>query len=316
MAHAALQVGSVAPDALGSAGAPRVVAFVRDWTPDPEPLRGYLRGLAAELIVHADDGVWRLGADDAIDHVDLAAIAELSGDDAVYVIDGDGVVRFAHVLHEPPDLAGALAAAIEAMHERPAPITFNRREWVTTCLVAGCAFAFLRGCKAEDARPAPERPSAPAGEVSIVLDVNGTRHALSLEPRVSLLDALRERLGLTGTKKGCDAGQCGACTVHVEGRRVLACMTLAAMADGKPITTIEGLARGGQLHVMQAAFVEHDALQCGFCTPGQIMSAVAVLVERRADTDDEVREQMSGNICRCGAYPNILAAIQAARRGG
>jgi xanthine dehydrogenase YagT iron-sulfur-binding subunit len=132
---------------------------------------------------------------------------------------------------------------------------------------------------------------------------------------VSLLDALRERLGLTGTKKGCDHGQCGACTVHLDGRRIKSCMELAVMAQGHKVTTIEGLANGDALHPMQAAFIEHDGFQCGYCTPGQIMSAVAMLAEGKAKTDAEVRELMSGNLCRCGAYPNIIAAIQAARKG-
>ena len=131
---------------------------------------------------------------------------------------------------------------------------------------------------------------------------------------MTLLDALRERLGLTGTKKGCDQGQCGACTVLVDGRRVNACLTLAVMAEGAPITTIEGLAKGDALHPLQAAFIAHDGFQCGYCTSGQIMSAAGLLAEGHAHSDDEVREQMSGNICRCGAYPNIVAAIQQARK--
>lgn len=147
------------------------------------------------------------------------------------------------------------------------------------------------------------------------LTVNGETHTLNLEARVTLLDALRERLGLTGTKKGCDHGQCGACTVLVDGRSVLSCLTLAVQNEGRRITTVEGLARGEELHPVQQAFLEHDAFQCGYCTPGQICSAVAVLDEGKARTDDEVREAMSGNICRCGAYPNIVRAIQAARGG-
>ena len=150
--------------------------------------------------------------------------------------------------------------------------------------------------------------------IPVHLDINGQRHTLQLEPRVTLLDALRDRLGLTGTKKGCDHGQCGACTVHVDGERVLACLTLAAQVEGRSITTIEGLAGAdGTLNAVQAAFLEHDGLQCGFCTPGQIMSAVALVHEGHATTDLEVRQQMSGNLCRCGAYPNIVAAIQSAR---
>jgi xanthine dehydrogenase YagT iron-sulfur-binding subunit len=154
------------------------------------------------------------------------------------------------------------------------------------------------------------------GPRPVHLSVNGQEHTVSIEPRVTLLDALREHLDLTGSKKGCDHGQCGACTVLIDGRRVNACLTLALMAEGKSVTTIEGLARGNTLHPVQAAFVKHDGLQCGYCTPGQICSAVGLLSEGHALTDDEVREEMSGNLCRCGTYPNIVAAIQEARLGG
>ena len=143
--------------------------------------------------------------------------------------------------------------------------------------------------------------------------MNGQADALRLEPRVSLLDALREHLGLTGSKKGCDQGTCGACTVWVDGRRVLACLTLAVACEGREVTTIEGLAADGELHPVQAAFVEHDAFQCGYCTPGQIMSAVKLLEEGHAGDDAEIAEWMSGNICRCAAYPNIRAAIRQVR---
>ena len=146
--------------------------------------------------------------------------------------------------------------------------------------------------------------------VLVRLDVNGVDRALLIEPRVSLLDALRERLGLTGTKKGCDHGQCGACTVHVDGRRVVSCLTLAVQAHEKSVTTIEGLADGDRLHPMQRAFLDHDALQCGYCTPGQIMSAVACVNEGHAGSRAEIREYMSGNLCRCGAYEGIVAAIE------
>ena len=149
-------------------------------------------------------------------------------------------------------------------------------------------------------------------KIPVHLDINGQHHELQLEPRVTLLDALRDRLGLTGTKKGCDHGQCGACTVHIDGERVLACLTLAAQAEGRAITTIEGLARAGELHPVQAAFLEQDAFQCGYCTPGQIMSAVACIREGHAGSDEEIREYMAGNLCRCGAYPHIVAAVRQA----
>jgi xanthine dehydrogenase YagT iron-sulfur-binding subunit len=159
--------------------------------------------------------------------------------------------------------------------------------------------------------------SAGESEIWVVFRVNGDRTRLAIDPRVTLLDTLRERLGLTGTKKGCDRGQCGACTVHVDGQRVLSCLTLAASVHGRRITTIEGVARGDELHPVQQAFIDCDGFQCGFCTPGQIMSAVALLREGCARTDDEIREGMSGNLCRCGAYPNIVDAVKQARsRGG
>lgn len=151
------------------------------------------------------------------------------------------------------------------------------------------------------------------GTVDVELRINATTKRLSLDPRTTLLDLLREHLGLTGTRKGCDHGQCGACTVHIDGRRVLSCLTLAVAAQRKTITTIEGLATGDQLHPMQQAFIDHDGFQCGYCTPGQIMSAVALLREPCGPTDADVRESMSGNLCRCGAYPNIVAAIQEVR---
>jgi xanthine dehydrogenase YagT iron-sulfur-binding subunit len=151
------------------------------------------------------------------------------------------------------------------------------------------------------------------GKTEVSLEVNGHEHFLNLEPRVSLLDALREHLDLTGSKKGCDQGACGACTVWIDGRRVLSCLTLAVAASGHPVTTIEGLADGEELHPMQKAFIAQDAFQCGYCTPGQIMSAVKLLEEGNAETDEDIREFMSGNICRCAAYPNIRAAIRQVR---
>jgi xanthine dehydrogenase YagT iron-sulfur-binding subunit len=179
-----------------------------------------------------------------------------------------------------------------------------------------------KGASDRSAPAAP--PLVPAQPVT--LDINGKRYKLSLEARVTLLDALREVIGLTGTKKGCDRGQCGACTVLIDGRRVNSCLTLAIMHEGENITTIEGLAQGDDLHPLQTAFIDQDAFQCGYCTPGQICSAAALLNELRAGaasavtpdvrktaialSDDEIRERMSGNICRCGAYPNIVAAIR------
>jgi xanthine dehydrogenase YagT iron-sulfur-binding subunit len=159
----------------------------------------------------------------------------------------------------------------------------------------------------------PEPISKPR-EISVTMKINGEPRTLAVAPWTTLLDALRDRLNLTGTKKGCDHGQCGACTVLIEGRRVNSCLTLAIMKDGAHITTIEGLAADGTLHPLQQAFIDHDAFQCGYCTPGQICSAAGLIAEGKAKTVDEIRELMSGNICRCGAYPNIIAAIEQAMR--
>jgi xanthine dehydrogenase YagT iron-sulfur-binding subunit len=161
-----------------------------------------------------------------------------------------------------------------------------------------------------------DQSAPPAGTIPVTLTINGKQHALNIEPRVTLLDCLRENLDLTGTKKGCDHGQCGACTVHINGRRVNSCLTFAAMHQGDQITTIEGIGQPGNLHAMQAAFVEHDGFQCGYCTSGQIMSAVALLKEPWGPEDKDVKEAMAGNICRCGAYPNIIAAVQQVRGNG
>jgi xanthine dehydrogenase YagT iron-sulfur-binding subunit len=165
--------------------------------------------------------------------------------------------------------------------------------------------------KSSAPRKAREKLPAPA-KVTVTLHVNGVAKKLNLAPWTTLLDALRIHLGLTGTKKGCDHGQCGACTVLVDGRRINSCLTLAVMKDGALITTIEGLTKDGVLHPLQQAFIDLDAFQCGYCTPGQICSAVALIGEARAHSAEEIRELMSGNICRCGAYPNIVAAIEQA----
>ncbi|MBE1489948.1 xanthine dehydrogenase YagT iron-sulfur-binding subunit [Plantactinospora soyae] len=181
-------------------------------------------------------------------------------------------------------------------------------------LAVGATAGPTVGAEPAMAAPAPEAVGTSLVEVRLV--VNGDTERLRIDPRVTLLDALRERLALTGSKKGCDRGQCGACTVHVDGRRVLSCLTLAVATAGRQVTTVEGLADGDRLHPMQQAFIDCDAFQCGFCTSGQIMSAVALVEEGHIHSDDEIRENMSGNICRCGAYDNIVAAVRTARRDG
>lgn len=182
----------------------------------------------------------------------------------------------------------------------------TRREIIASGAVLPIALTLTPGAAAQTAAPSS------ASSVPVNLTINGTRHALALDPRATLLDVLRDQLDLTGTKKGCDQGQCGACTVLINGRRVVSCLTLAVMQEDASITTIEGLATDGKLHPLQQAFIDHDAFQCGYCTPGQICSAAGLIAEGKARTPEQIRELMSGNICRCGAYPNIVAAIQQA----
>lgn len=190
----------------------------------------------------------------------------------------------------------------------------NRRNFLKkSTAIAALAISSPAILKAADN---DEKIAALFEKIPLQLEVNGTMHNFSVEPRVTLLDLLREQLHLTGTKKGCDHGQCGACTVHVDGKRINSCLTLAVMNHGRKVTTIEGLAKGDQLHPMQESFIKHDGFQCGYCTPGQIMSAIACVKEGHANSADEIREFMSGNICRCGAYPNIVDAILEVKKGG
>lgn len=242
---------------------------------------------------------------------------------AMFVVDATGVVRFAQqgsgALTNSVELARAISVVAEpfvrsADLEQSSHNGWTRRDFVATALAAAFTLA-LRPLEARaECVAAAFAPRLSRTARAVTLTVNGKDIQLSLEPRVTLLDALREYAGLTGSKKGCDHGQCGACTVHIDGRRELSCLTFAVMQEGKRITTIEGLASGDQLHPMQQAFITHDGFQCGYCTSGQIMSAVAVLEEPWGPNDDDVREAMSGNICRCGAYPGIVAAVQEVRR--
>ncbi|MDQ3283821.1 MAG: 2Fe-2S iron-sulfur cluster-binding protein [Acidobacteriota bacterium] len=237
-----------------------------------------------------------------------------------------------------PDLSDDEQALLDEMPSLT-DVGHTRRTFLGTT-IAGSLGLFALDLLAQEQALAALAPAADAvfangaaaeNVIKVAMKVNGAAKTLELDSRVVLLDALRERLELTGTKKGCDQGQCGACTVLVDGRRVLSCLTLAATVEGKDVTTIEGLAKGDQLHPMQAAFIKYDGFQCGYCTPGQICSAVGLLDEaRRGDvshatadvtqtttrlSDDEIRERMSGNICRCGAYPKIVAAIQEVHSG-
>jgi xanthine dehydrogenase YagT iron-sulfur-binding subunit len=189
----------------------------------------------------------------------------------------------------------------------------TRKEFSRRALIKGGAIAAVTSLSGVPDATAPKSaPDSPfVFRANVTLEVNGVSHRVEVEPRSTLLDVLRERLYLTGTKKGCNRGECGACTIHLDGRRVNGCLVLAITADGKKIETIEGLAKGDQLHPMQQAFIDHDAFQCGYCTSGQIMSAVACVTEGHTGSNSEIREWMSGNICRCSAYPQIAAAVNA-----
>lgn len=203
----------------------------------------------------------------------------------------------------------------QAFENKPAKSGTTRRNFLAQIGVAGAGLT-LAPLLSKAGEKQPVLPDTHAEELtSCTITINGIQRQLQLDTRVTLLDLLRERLALTGTKKGCDHGQCGACTVLVDGKRINSCLTLAAMCDGASVTTIEGLAKGDELHPMQAAFLKHDGFQCGYCTPGQICSAVGLVNEGHAHTDSEIRELMSGNICRCGAYQNILAAIKEVQDG-
>ena len=349
-----IQAGDDAPDFVlvsGSAthrlsdfrGSPVVLAFHgTQWDPArAEHIETYNRLIASlggvagtRLLQIGGVGPWRdLSFTDSELSLPVltadSAVAERYGvgsEPAVFVIDAAGVVRWSQVgpisLANPTDVARAISVVAAPFVDVPAPADapneelragWTRRDFVATALAAAFALA-LRPVEAQAERAAAYAPTPSTSARSVTLSVNGRALSLSLEPRVTLLDALREYAGLTGSKKGCDHGQCGACTVHIDGRRELSCLTFAVMQEGRRITTIEGLANGEQLHPMQQAFITSDGFQCGYCTSGQVMSAVAVLDEPWGPADDDVREAMSGNICRCGAYPGIVAAVQEVRR--
>jgi len=327
-------------------GSPVVLAFQpAHWDPAwAEYVRAYNRlvgdvagNAGARLLSVVEAGAWHsLTFDDAtlelpVMCVDAGPVARRYGvgdGPAVFVIDAAGRVSWRHTASDAPPSPNDVAFALSALAPASASVepeqrtAWSRRQFVATMLAATLALAFTRRLARAEARP-PEAPpgNSPLGTTTnpVTLHVNGRDVSLDLEPRVTLLDALREYAGITGPKKGCDHGQCGACTVHVNGRRILSCLTFAVMQQGKDITTIEGLAAtagatGDALHPMQQAFIDHDGFQCGYCTSGQVMSAAAMVREPWGPSDDDVREAMSGNICRCGAYPGIVAAIQEVRK--
>jgi xanthine dehydrogenase YagT iron-sulfur-binding subunit len=326
---------------LERVGQPLVLVFAARWGDADretlEAIRTELRGIGAALVVATERRAFCFRPDHDVEEqaptelreplalsslhrcYGIRPIEVASGALVLTLLDEEGNLRMQSTRDAP---AGYEAAVLETLRwaatnaQLGTRVLFSRREAVMLSLIGAVALSAAQACTPKSKAPAKPKAPAPAPaarEVPVGLTVNGKQHDLRLEPRVSLLDALRERLLLTGTKKGCDHGQCGACTVLLDDRRVNACLVLAVSAHGKSVTSIEGLARGEVLDPLQSAFITEDALQCGYCTPGQIMSARGLLREGRAHTDDEVREQMSGNLCRCGAYANIVKAIQRAR---
>ena len=309
-------------------GRPMIVAFAPDeWNPARGASGELYAGLAAQFgaqIVDAGGDAWHAFDSDGA----VAAQFGVQGQRAVFVLDEEGAIAWNWTSRNGEEAApGEILAALEALQPSEGG-GLSRRSFLAATLAASAVLA-LAGASQAASKPRPGPATtpptgavpnlsaansyAPENTIPITLRVNGQARTLQLEPRVALLDALREYIGLTGSKKGCDHGQCGACTVHVDGEAHLSCLTLAVRAQGRDITTIEGLSKGGELHPMQLAFIEQDAFQCGYCTPGQIMSATALIQENRAHSDSEIREEMSGNLCRCAAYPNILAAVKAVR---
>lgn len=306
-------------------GEPFIIAFFSDeWEPTRAEHLACYRQLLKELLPSQDHSQSFLDTCSVasllvvrLQEQEIARLFGVSGKQAVFVIGSDGTICWRYtapcgVYPKPEAVRDALAATLNKPEDTEMPkSSILRRDFLAMALGAALLLAIPPAAHSV-ANPTPQN-NGPAGSIPVTLMVNGNRQMLNLEPRVTLLDALREYMGLVGSKKGCDHGQCGACTVHVDGRRINSCLTLAVMHQNKPITTIEGLANGESLHPVQAAFIKYDGFQCGYCTPGQIMSAVGLLSEGHARSTDDIREEMSGNICRCGAYPNIVAAVEEAR---
>ncbi len=327
-------------------GQPVILAFAPEqWN----PAHAYQSEVFAQLSREFGDGAAFVDAarDDwhALDAAgDLAAQFGVFNRRALFLLDESGVLKWKIEVEDGQTIhPGEVLAALESLHEeavqgadnahsesreikRDDSHQLSRRAFLTATLAAAAILTLPLAAEAGGRTMLPldqvrrERRDYPgnkapdkAGTVPVTLNINGQNHQLQIEPRVALLDALRENLHLTGSKKGCDHGQCGACTVHINGVRALSCLSLAVMNEGKSITTIEGLSSGETLHPVQASFLKHDAFQCGYCTPGQIMSAVALIKEGRAKSEAEIREAMSGNLCRCAAYPNIIAAVKDAQ---
>ena len=303
-----------------SAGHPTVLAFYpRHWDPARPHQLAHVESLLGPNVRPDHATIPVLTEHDA--HRELARHYGVNGEQALILVDAHGVEHWRHTGAITRTDERSLAASILAISESAPRADTTSDEWLPTrreflagaiaaAIVAAVAPTLAKAQRVAD-KLAPGDASAAA--TSVTLNVNGRNIAVDVEPRVTLLDALREYAGLTGTKKGCDHGQCGACTVHINGRRQLSCLTFAVMQQGAKITTVEGLATGNTLHPMQAAFIKHDGFQCGYCTPGQLMSATALLAEPCGTADADVKECMSGNICRCGAYPGIVAAIQEVR---
>ncbi len=337
-----------APARLSSLrGQPVVLAFSpQDWDPSRAESLAHTRrlltgaGFGGELLGLTRDGLWCQAAfADGLLEFPLVSQMDadggaarafgVAGRQALFLLDGEGVIQWSYVAApgqspRAEDLLTGLQALVPAPGTPSAPTgtSLSRREFLAAALGAALVLSLPgTAARAANAPAAPLgtstlNPPVTAGTMPVTLNVNGTDYGLQIEPRVSLLDAVRERIGLTGSKKGCDHGQCGACTMHADGKRINSCLALAVAYQGKKITTVEGLAApDGTLTPVQAAFIQHDGFQCGFCTPGQIMSASALLTEPVGPEDSDVREAMSGNLCRCGAYNGIVAAVQGARKG-